>query len=89
MPSWSGLTSTKMNPLIRELAEFSEIEVTDYHGMVSACECTLEELEKYTQLVIQRVTTIIAFYAVDNWENEEVSWCCENLIDDLRAHFWS
>jgi hypothetical protein len=78
-----------MNPLIRELAEFSEIEVTDYPTMVSTCECTLEELEKYTQLVIQRVTTIIALYAVDNWENEEVSWCCENLQDDIKAHFWS
>jgi hypothetical protein len=78
-----------MNPLIRELAVQAEIEVTDYHGMVSACECTMPELEKYTQLVIQRVVARIAFYAVDNWENEEVSWCCENLQDDIKAHFWS
>jgi hypothetical protein len=44
---------------------------------------------KFAELIIQKCMSIVAMYGVQNYENDDICWTCEGIIDEIKANFRS
>jgi hypothetical protein len=43
--------------------------------------------DEFSELIVQKCVAIVALHGISNFENDDISWTCENIIDEIRAHF--
>jgi len=68
-----------MNERIHKLAEDS--------GMTQYVAADNKYLERFTEMVVQDCVAEIALMGVVNYENEDISWACRDIIDSIKSKF--
>lgn len=43
--------------------------------------------QQFAELIVQDCITQIAMMGITNWENDDISWCVEGCIDNIKARF--
>ena len=78
-----------MNERIRELAKQTGAKElgADLYGGEFIGAIRLDFLEKFAELIVQKCVSIVALHGITNFENENISWVCENVVKEVKEHF--
>ena len=68
-----------MNERIHKLAEDS--------GMTQYVAANNKYLESFAELIVQDCVAEIALMGITNFENEDISWSCRAIIDNIKNKF--
>jgi hypothetical protein len=47
----------------------------------------LEEVKEFAELIVQKCVSIVALHGINNFENEDISWACKNIVKEVKEHF--
>ena len=76
-----------MNERIKELAH----EVFSFKYKTSPYELNpghhMDHLHKFAELIVQKCVSIVALHGINNFENEDISWACKNIVKEVKEHF--
>jgi hypothetical protein len=42
---------------------------------------------KFAELIVQKCVSIVALHGITNFENEDISWACKNIVKEVKEHF--
>ena len=68
-----------MNERIHKLAEES--------GMTQYVAANNKYLESFAELIVQDCVSEVALMGITNFENEDISWSCRAIIDNIKNKF--
>jgi hypothetical protein len=79
-----------MNERIQELAKQAE-DHADSQGFFVTIDFASDYqdclMEKFAELIVQKCVSIVALHGITNFENQDVSWACENIVKEIKEHF--
>jgi hypothetical protein len=74
-----------MNERIKELAKEAGYKPLPGFDFANSLEETY--LKKFAELIVQDCVSEVALMGVTNFENEDISWCCSVIIDNIKNRF--
>ena len=45
------------------------------------------DTEKFAELIVQKCVSIVALHGITNFENQDISWACKNIVKEVKEHF--
>ena len=79
-----------MNERIKELAKQSE-DYADNQGFFVTIDFASDYqdclMEKFAELIVRECVSIVALHGIINFENQDISWACENIAKEVKEHF--
>ena len=67
-----------MNERIKQLLKQSELQL--YESQEG-------QFEKFTELIVQRFITEVALFGISNYENDDIVWTVEKIIQQIKEVF--
>lgn len=77
-----------MNERIQELWNKAADSTAAFpSGQNNSWETQVNFMEKFAELIVQKCISIVALHGITNFENEDISWVCENIVKEVKEHF--
>jgi len=76
-----------MNERIQELADRALDQAVPETWSTLTCEQLGRFQEKLAELIVQKCVSIVALHGITNFENEDISWACKNIVKEVKEHF--
>lgn len=78
-----------MNERLQELAEQAGLEFDDDLTLEPEpiYYATQTDVHKFAELIVRKCVSIVALHGITNFENEDISWACKNIVKEVKEHF--
>lgn len=63
------------------------LELAKESGMTQYVAANNKYLESFAELIVQDCVSEVALMGITNFENEDISWACRVIIDNIKHKF--